>query len=48
MCCFSAEDLVKKDIGGKADPYAVITYDHQSFETKVMNFKECALNNVKF
>ena len=42
MFCFSAENLVKKDIGGKADPYAVITYGHQSFETKVKNSKQWA------
>lgn len=30
-----AEDLKAKDINGKADPYAVLTYEDQKFETKV-------------
>ena len=34
-----AEDLKAKDINGKADPYAVLTYEDQKFETKVCFIK---------
>ena len=30
-----AENLTKKDINGKADPYVVVTYENQRYETKV-------------
>ena len=30
-----AENLAKKDINGKADPYVVVTYENQRYETKV-------------
>ena len=34
-----AENLTKKDINGKADPYVVVTYENQRYETKVWQKK---------
>ena len=35
-----AEDLKAKDINGKADPYAVLTYEDQKFKTKVCSTEQ--------
>ena len=34
-----AVDLEKKDLGGKSDPYCIITYEDYQSETKVIGLK---------
>ena len=39
MILQQAVDLEKKDLGGKSDPYCIITYEDYQSETKVIGLK---------
>ena len=39
MILQQAVDLEKKDLGGKSDPYCIITYEDYQSETKVIVLK---------